>query len=130
MLFKNDGKLRVERKRISLLDGDSLHLRASAGTELRVYGDPSPCERPAMLWVTEEGCFEDVFVLPGQCHVVRGRGRVVATSWGVLQVRVASAGEVESEARDARRREREFQARCAAPAASGLAGVCGFAVSR
>lgn len=128
MLFKNDSKLRVQRKRISLLDGDSLYLRASAGTELRVYGDPSPGERPAMLWVTEEGCFEDVFVLPGQCHVVRSRGRVVATSWGVLQVRVASASEVESEARDARRRERELQARCAAPAASGLPGVCGLAV--
>ncbi|MDE2121359.1 MAG: DUF2917 domain-containing protein [Betaproteobacteria bacterium] len=130
MIFKNDSKLRVQRKRISLLDGDTLQLRASAGAELQVSAGATPDERPAMLWVTEEGCFEDVFVLPGQSHVVRGNGRVMATAWGVLQVRVASAAEVESEAHDARRRERERQARCAAPAASGLPGVCGLAVSR
>ena len=100
MIFKNDHNVRVQRNRVGLLDGDSLYLRDRPGTELRVHVDEhAPAgSRPALLWVTEEGCLDDVFLAPGQCHVVRGRGRVVATAWGALQVRVAGPGELAAEA--------------------------------
>lgn len=106
MMFKNEQSLRVQRNSIRLSDGDSLHLRKRAGTLLHVYADARPGGESGLLWITEEGCLDDVFVRPGQCHAVRGRGRVVATAWGPLQLRVLSPREVLAQARDQRARER------------------------
>ncbi len=93
MIFKNDEQVRVQRQRLALLDGDSLYLRGRAGSQLHVYAEARPEDGPGLLWVTEEGYADDVFLAPGECHVLRGRGLVVATAWGSLQVRVAAPGE-------------------------------------
>jgi hypothetical protein len=120
MILKNEQTLRVERSRINLFDGDSLHLRKHAGAELRAYTSAEAAERPGMLWITEEGEPQDVFLEPGQAYRLRGQGRAVATAWGPLQLRVVSAREVAAEARELRQRERALQ-----PArASGDAGAC------
>ncbi len=124
MILRNDHTLRVERNRISLLDGDSLHLNKHAGAQLRAYTCAEVAERPGLLWITEEGEADDVFLRPGEAYRLRGQGRVVATAWGAVQLRVMSAREVAAEAREARQRERQLQpARACADAAPGL-GSC------
>ena len=125
MILRNDQTLRVERSRISLFDGDSLHLRKHAGAQLRAYTSADAAECPGMLWITEEGEPEDVFLRPGEAYRLRGQGRVVATAWGAVQLRLVSAREVAAEARETRRRGRPFQPGRAAraDAAAGL-GSC------
>lgn len=126
MILRNEQTMRVERNRINLLDGDSLHLCKHVGAELRAYTPPTrdAAERPGLLWITEEGEAEDVFLRPGEAYRLRGEGRVVATAWGALQLRVLSPREVAAEAREARRRERKLQPVCnGAGPASGL-GSC------
>ena len=125
MILRNDQTLRVERNRIHLLDGDSLHLSRHAGAQLRAYTSAELAERPGMLWITEEGEPEDVFLHPGEAYRLRGQGRVVATAWGAVQLRVVSVREVAAEARETRQRERQLQPGRAAraDAAAGL-GSC------
>jgi hypothetical protein len=125
MILRNDQTLRVERNRIRLLDGDSLLLSKHAGAQLRAYTCVEAAERPGMLWITEEGEPDDVFLRPGEAYRLRGQGRVVATAWGAVQLRVVSAREVAAEARETRQRERQLQPGRAAraDAAPGL-GSC------
>ena len=124
MILKNEQTLRVERSRITLFDGDSLHLRKHAGAELRAYTSADAAERPGRLWITEEGEPQDVFLEPGQAYRLRGQGRAVATAWGPLQLRVVSAREVAAETRELRQRERARQPVRAIGDAGARLGSC------
>lgn len=81
----------LRREWIVLQPGDSLLLRGARG--LRVDAASSPClaEQAPLLWLTEENERDDVFLRPGDCHVLRSNGRMVATAWGPISLRVVKA---------------------------------------
>ena len=111
MSLKNDNTVRIQRNRICLHEGDSVYLRRHAGAELRVYGTGEAGAPQALLWITEEHEFDDVFLRPGECHVLRGNGSVIATAWAALLLRVVPASEVARERSDGERGLRQEPAR-------------------
>lgn len=130
MILQNENTLRVQRNRIGLLDGDSLHLRKHAGAELRVDSAVASGATRGLLWITEEGELDDVFLRPGERYRMRGQGRVVATAWGDLQLRLLSARDVareEREEREARQRDRMPQVPRQPTAGLGCGGALGAA---
>jgi hypothetical protein len=87
----NTEALQVQRAWVALQTGDSLLLRDALG--LRVEAAAPPClgRQAPLLWLTEEGEADDVFLRPGESHVLRGRGRMVASAWGPINLRVVAA---------------------------------------
>ena len=87
----NTETLQVQRAWVALQTGDSLLLRGALG--LRVEAAAPPClgRQAPLLWLTEEGEADDVFLRPGESHVLRGRGRMVASAWGPIHLRVVAA---------------------------------------
>ena len=85
----NDGELAVERRWITLNEGDSLRLRGAAGMRVQVAALATAAA--PLLWLTEEGETDDVFLSAGDVHTLRRAGRVVASAWAPLRVRVAPA---------------------------------------
>ena len=83
----NDAELAVERRWIALGEGDTLRLHGAAGMRVQVEA-VSAGEAP-LLWLTEEGEADDVFLRAGEVHTLRRAGRVVASAWAPLRVRVA-----------------------------------------
>ncbi|OZB43161.1 MAG: hypothetical protein B7X46_13015 [Thiomonas sp. 15-66-11] len=87
----NATPLRLRREWIALQAGDSMLLRGARGLRVEATPSPFPAEPAPLLWLTEEGALDDVFLRPGDSHVLRGNGRVVATAWGPISVRVVKA---------------------------------------
>ncbi len=88
----NDAELAVERRWIALNEGDTLRLRGARGLRVQVAalaGGEAP-----LLWLTEEGEIDDVFLRAGDVHTLRRAGRVVASAWAPLRVRVAPVAAV------------------------------------
>lgn len=83
----NDAGMAVERRWITLNEGDSLRLHGVAG--LRVQVAALSTAAVPLLWLTEEGEADDVFLRAGDVHTLRRAGRVVASAWAPLRVRVA-----------------------------------------
>lgn len=79
------------REWIALQAGDSLLLRGARGLRVDATLSPFQAGRAPLLWLTEEGELDDVFLRPGDCHVLRGNGRMVATAWGPISLRVVKA---------------------------------------
>ena len=86
----NTQSLQLRRESITLQAGDSVRLRGARGLRLQVMASPFPAEPLPLLWLTEEGEWDDVFLRPGDCHVLRGQGRMVATAWGAIGLRVVA----------------------------------------
>lgn len=86
----NGSHAELERAWIQLDDGDSLRL--SGARDLRIQASASTGagagSRAPHLWLTESGRSEDVFLRPGDSHRVRGNGRVIATAFGPIRLRV------------------------------------------
>ena len=92
MQWTNANATRIERAWTSLEVGDRLVLRGAQGCTVAVsmprhLGD----EPPPLLWLTEQGELDDVFLRPGDRYVLRRNGLVVASAWGPVDVRVVSA---------------------------------------
>lgn len=89
MHWTNANSARVERAWTSLEVGDLLMLRGARGCTVEAtaprnaLGGPPP-----LLWLTEQGELEDVFLRPGERHVLRRDGLVVVGAWGPIGVRV------------------------------------------
>lgn len=85
----------LQRDWTTLHAGDSLILRGARGRLVAVAlahalpGEPAP----ARIWLTEEGCADDVFLHPGEEYRIVGDGRVALTAWGPARVRLASAAD-------------------------------------
>ena len=92
MQWTNAGATRVERAWTALEIGDLLVLRGAQGCTVAAsaprHVDAGP---PPLLWLTEEGELDDVFLRPGEQHVLRRGGLVVASAWGPIGVRVLPA---------------------------------------
>ena len=86
----NTQSLQLHRESITLQAGDSVLLSGARGLRLQATASPFPAEPLPLLWLTEEGEFDDVFLRPGDCHVLRGKGRMVATAWGPIGLRVVA----------------------------------------
>ncbi len=86
----NTQSLQLHRESITLQAGDSVHLSGARGLRLQVMASPFPAEPLPLLWLTEEGEWDDVFLRPGDCHVLHGQGRMVATAWGSIGLRVVA----------------------------------------
>ena len=82
----NDADVAVERRWIALNEGDSLRLQRAGG--MRVQVAALSTEAAPLLWLTEEGEADDVFLRDGEGHTLRGAGCVVASAWAPLRVRV------------------------------------------
>lgn len=91
MQFANGEDLRVERAWIGLQPGDSLVLQHRRGTLLQLAPPPCIGADAPLLWLTEEGLTDDLFLRPGDSYRLLGRGRAVATAWGPVSVRVLEA---------------------------------------
>ncbi|OIQ89541.1 hypothetical protein GALL_285670 [mine drainage metagenome] len=87
----NATPLQLRREWIALQAGDSLLLRGARGLRVEATPSPFPAEQAPLLWLTEEDELGDVFLRPGDSHVLRGNGRMVATAWGPISVRVVKA---------------------------------------
>jgi Protein of unknown function (DUF2917) len=90
----NTKSLQLRRESISLQAGDSVFLRGARGLRLEATTSPVPGESLPLLWLTEEGELDDVFLRPGDCHVLRGNGRMVATAWGPISLRVLTSARI------------------------------------
>ncbi|MDE2255137.1 MAG: DUF2917 domain-containing protein [Betaproteobacteria bacterium] len=90
----NTDLLQLRRESISLQAGDSVLLRGARGLRLEAMTSPVPGESFPLLWLTEEGELDDVFLRPGECHVLRGNGRMVATAWGPISLRVLTSARI------------------------------------
>ncbi|MHB1669272.1 MAG: DUF2917 domain-containing protein [Thiomonas sp.] len=87
----NTDTLQVQRAWVALQTGDSLLLRGALGLRVEAAAPPCPGQNAPLLWLTEEGEPDDVFLRPGESHVLRGRGRMVASAWGPINLRVVAA---------------------------------------
>jgi hypothetical protein len=87
----NREALQVQRAWVALQTGDSLLLRGALGLRVEATTPPCPGQQAPLLWLTEEGEADDVFLRPGESHVLRGRGRMVASAWGPINLRVVAA---------------------------------------
>ncbi|MBW4047931.1 MAG: DUF2917 domain-containing protein [Proteobacteria bacterium] len=87
----NTKSLQLRREWISLQAGDSVLLRGARGLRLEATASPVPGEPFPLLWLTEEGELDDVFLRPGDFHVLRGNGSMVATAWGPISLRVLTS---------------------------------------
>ncbi len=87
MRNENDAEVAVERRWIALDEGDTLRLRGACG--LRVQVEALAGAEAPLLWLTEEGEVDDIFLRAGDVHTLRRAGRVVASAWAPLRVRVA-----------------------------------------
>ena len=95
----------------------SLQLPRGATMRLEAVRGLIVLSRSGRLWLTEQGCGEDVFLHAGDCYTVTGRGRVVieAEQDASLALQVAPA----------RREQRRLPARWTVrPCGSGFA-ACG-----
>lgn len=82
--------LQVRRAWVELQTGDSLLLRGAFGLRVEAASPPCQGQLAPLLWLTEEGEADDVFLRPGESHVLRGRGRMVASAWGPINLRVVA----------------------------------------
>ena len=87
----NIRSLQLRREWIALQAGDSMLLRGARGLRVDATLSPFQAGRAPLLWLTEEGELDDVFLRPGDCHVLRGNGCMVATAWGPISLRVVKA---------------------------------------
>ena len=90
----NTRSLQLHRESISLQAGDSVLLRGARGLRLEATAPPFAGGPLPLLWLTEEGELDDVFLHPGDCHVLRGNGRMVATAWGPISLRVLASARI------------------------------------
>ncbi|NNM64445.1 MAG: DUF2917 domain-containing protein [Burkholderiales bacterium] len=86
----NQDTLQVQRAWVALQTGDSLLLRGAPGLRVEAAAPPCSGQQAPLLWLTEEGEADDVFLRPGESHVLRGRGRTVASAWGPINLRVVA----------------------------------------
>ncbi len=92
MQWTNEGATRIERAWTTLEIGDRLMLRAAQGCTVAAAAPRHVDDgAPPLLWLTEQGEPDDVFLRPGELHVVRRGGLVVASAWGPIDVRVMPA---------------------------------------
>ena len=92
MQWTNASAARVERAWTTLEIGDLLVLRGAQGCTVAASAPRHVGEGPPpLLWLTEQGELEDVFLRPGEQHRLRSRGLVVASAWGAVGVRVVPA---------------------------------------
>ncbi len=95
----NQDTLQVQRAWVALQTGDSLLLRGAPGLRVEAAAPPCSGQQAPLLWLTDEGEPDDVFLRPGESHVLRGRGRVVASAWGPINLRVVAATSLATRAR-------------------------------
>lgn len=95
MQWTNASATRVERAWTALEIGDLLVLRGAQGCTVAARAPRDRGDGPQpLLWLTEEGELDDVFLRPGERHVLRRGGLVVASAWGPIGVRVLPAAPV------------------------------------
>ena len=68
--------MRISTSAIALALPAAATMKLAGAAGLRIEA------RQGRLWLTEEGCLDDVFLRPGQCYRVRSGGRVVIEAEG------------------------------------------------